>query len=282
MILSIDGGSENVKAAGENIIDIFPSVIGEYRDRKKKDKHGSSDMEFEINGKRGFAGSLAIVESVFTSTIRGETKAHHYLKIRVLLALHRNCNERNVKIVAGQPISMHTDTEKNKIIVMLKGEHKITVNGVTKEFFIEECVVGLEGAAAYLCIQRPGKIRIIDIGGGTVNLATILNGSFVDKESRTLPFGFNSSADKSKGEHIIQATYNEAYNLGWRSDDEVYFVGGPAETLISKVINYFSNTQVIAPLLDGEMLEPVFGTAVGLLLIGRAVYAKDGQENSGV
>lgn len=86
-------------------------------------------MEFIIDGRKGYAGSIALYEDEFGSaSIYGETKAHNDTKIRVLLAIHRyleryHLNVSRFSIVVGQPIKGHKESEKTLIKKMLLGLH---------------------------------------------------------------------------------------------------------------------------------------------------------------
>ena len=105
-IVGIDPGNEEVKYASRFGIVKFKSAIGEYRNRHIESSHGNDDMIFEFNGRKGFAGTLALAESEFGGSLMVDSKAHEDTKIRVLLALH-HLPGTTYQIVVGQPIKKH-------------------------------------------------------------------------------------------------------------------------------------------------------------------------------
>lgn len=276
IILGYDGGNKNVKIVGEKGVLQFPSDIGEYRERKLHQAFdGDNDMEFEFKGRRGFAGALAQYESEFAGTMMGDTKAHDDLLIRVLLGLHRYDQETEFKIVVGQPIKRHTEVEKVKIKNMLKGTHEFTLNKITKQITIHDVEVGAEGAVAFWSNMKNGVIRIIDLGGGTCNLATIKEGKFIDKESTTLSFGANSTTSTDTSA-MCRAIAIEATKKKWDIDDQVFTVGGKAEELIEPMSEYFSTIDVLRPKYSQggsiKILSPLYATAVGLFNVAKVAF----------
>lgn len=271
MILGIDAGNYEVKTAGELGLDCFYSDIGEYRERNLKNKHGKNDMVFNYNGRWGFAGSLARFESEFGGTIMGESKAHDDIVIRVLLAIHRYRTSmcETCSIVVGNPISSHTPGEKKRIQELLTGRHEITVNNERKIIDIEAVRIAPEGAAAFWSFPQEGVVRIIDVGSGTVNVATIINQRYVDRDSFTLNFGANTTKSndlKEMARAIITKTYN------WNSEEPVYLVGGVAEKLEPHLKAYFKNGRVIYPAFKQQETQPKFANSIGFYKLAKGVF----------
>jgi plasmid segregation protein ParM len=269
MIVGVDGGNNEVKVAGPLGLDKFCAAIGEYQERNLENNHGDG-MVWEYNGRKGFAGTLALIESDFGGSIMGDSKAHDDAKIRVLLALHRYSNSTTYEIVVGQPISKHTPEEKAAIKKMLTGTHTLTVNGVTKTFTITKCEVAAEGGAAFLSNPVHGLHRIIDVGSATVNCATLLNLRYVNRDSKTLPFGFNTIRNKDLNE-LARGIYSRM-SKRWKKDDSVFLVGGIAEMLLEPIREYFPNAQLLRPVLRNEYHSPIYANAIGFYNIGRALY----------
>lgn len=261
MILGIDAGNYHTKVVSDKRIFKFPSDIGEYRQLNLDVNHGEYDMVVEYHGQKYFAGTLAKYESEFGSTTYGDSKAHLDAKLRVLIAVYLACKDvLNVQIVTGQPIGKHR--EKTKIKRMLEGMHTLTINGLTKRFTIERVEVAPEGAAAYWTFKQGGKIRIIDVGSGTINCATILDGRYVDRESFTLPFGVNTT---QLGVEYLSKGILRTITSKWNDQSPIYVIGGSAEK--------------IAPYLRAKLLpikyHPLFANAIGFYEIGARLYAKD-------
>lgn len=262
-IVGIDAGNYKTKVVGQGGIDSFYSDIGTYRERKLVATHGDDDMVFDYRGQRGFAGTLAKVETRYGGTIGGETKAHDDALLRVLLGLHRYATKHGVatfNIVVGQPISRHTDAEKAKIKRMFAGGHEITVNNVRKTIRITRVEVAAEGGAAFWSAPESGLIRIIDVGSATINCASLLNGSYVDLASFTLGYGL----DPNDLSGLVRAITINAIKNGWAKTDEIRLVGGAANVLEPLIRDEFPNTKVLP--------RPMYANAIGFYTIGRRVY----------
>jgi len=192
-ILGVDAGNSNIKVSGERGEVILPSALGEYRERKLEQKFSDDDIIYEFNNKKGFAGTLALHESQLLASRMGDSKAHEELIIRVLLGINKYCSEnRDFKIVVGQPIAKHVQKEKEKIKSLLSGEHDITINNKKRIINIRNVEVASEAGAAFWSNPRQGKVRVIDIGSGTVNAATLIDGRYIDKESFTIKDGLET------------------------------------------------------------------------------------------
>lgn len=279
MIIAIDAGNHAVKVVGERGAQQFLSCLGERRERKLVTKYGEDDMEFEWNGRTGFAGSLAKYESEFVRSIKGDTKAHEDAQLRVLLALHRYCrNGEEVQLVVGQPISRHEESEKLKIKKMLQGRHTLVVNGVRKQIQVDRVEVAAEGAGAYWCSQRQGIVRVIDIGSGTVNLGSVENTGqmvrFIDKDSDTITQGVETNKSNDI-QALAEAAAAKARDK-WRISDAVLVAGGVAEQVLPTVKRHFPRAETITPVLKHglkiQVLHPVFANALGFYELGRAIY----------
>jgi plasmid segregation protein ParM len=271
MIIGIDAGNHEVKIAGPHGVDRFISILGEYRVRKQRQTHGKDDMEFELDGKKGFAGTLALHESEFKRSMMGVTKAHEDVRIRILLALHRYTDETDFEIVVGQPIDSHTPEEKAKIKQLLSGLREFTVNGVTKTIYINRVEVAAEGASAFWCQPQRGLVRIIDVGSGTVNGATLLDGRYIDRDTFTLTFGMNTNKS-SDTESMANAIITEA-SKKWGRNDTVRIVGGAAHQIAPYLTRHFERANVFTPIIGDRIIEPVFANAIGFYEIARRVYA---------
>ncbi|ADU30963.1 ParM/StbA family protein [Evansella cellulosilytica] len=232
MIVGFDWGNRFAKIMCELGIAKFSSAIGEYWDRNLENVHGEDDMIFEYRNRKGFAGSLAENESDFGSSIMGDSKAHEDALIRLLLGLHRCGDNLHFKIVVGQPISKHNPEEKTAIKQMIKGKHTITVNGITKTFWIDECEVAAEGGAAFWSAPVDGKLRIIDVGSGTVNCASLNNKRYINKDSFTLPFGMETIRTSDLNE-LARGIYSHT-SKRWNTSDHVLLVGGVSKELLSR------------------------------------------------
>lgn len=279
MIIGLDGGNNAIKVFGEKGEMMFPSALGEFRERKLTDSFSKDDMMFEFRGKKGFAGTLAQYESEFSASMIGDSKAHEELLIRVLLALHRYDDETNFNIVVGQPISKHTEKEKQKMKNMLEGSHEFILNNVKKVINILTVAVAAEGGSAFWANPKKGKIRLLDFGSGTVNGATLIDGRYIDRDSFTLKYGLNTIISEDVAS-MARAVSVQALKK-WDNDDEVYVVGGGAEQMLQYLFEYFPQVQLLKPKvqikkgssIQMNFLSPIFANAVGFYTIGKKVFS---------
>lgn len=282
LILGIDAGNHKGKVAGIYGTDSFKTNICNWFERDVQEVFGSDDMEFSIDGRKGFAGSIAEAEDEFgNGTTYGETKAHDETKIRILLAIHRyidkyNVITRNICIVTGQPINNHKDVEKNKIINMLIGSHEYVVNGTLRKIYIEDVKVTPEGSGAFWSNPKAGLCRVIDIGSGTVNMATVSEKRHIHKSSGTMNTGMETVKNKSDLEGVSRAIFQHATRLKWKKDDPVYVCGGISEKIYPNILKHFPNAEILTPLLKREFdtltLKPIYANAVGFYHLAKGAY----------
>ena len=268
MIVGVDAGNYATKVSGPLGHRSYLSALGEWRDRRLKQVHGDDDIEFEYNGRRGFAGTLALYESEFAGSMLGSSKAHEDTLLRILIALHRYGGS-DYEIVTGSPIDRHTEDEKQRITRMVQGKHLITVNGVEKQIRVRECRVAPEGGAAYWSAPVKGLIRIVDMGSGTVNLATLMDGRYVDRDSFTLRVGSESTKSKDLPALVRIIVTNTSGK--WDSQDELRVAGGVAEQALPLIRKHYVGAKLLQPM---GSLSPSMGNAVGFYAIAQRVFGK--------
>lgn len=283
MKLGIDGGNDNVKIFGEFGEMKFPSVLGEYRERKLEQTFTDDDMMYEFKEKKGFAGTLAQFESQFPTSFMGDSKAHDDFLIRVLLGIHRYTREEMnpvVQIIVGQPISKMTLNEKKKMKNLLLGTHFITVNGIPKTITIEKAEISAEGGGAFWSSPKQGLVRILDIGSGTVNGATLHDGRYIDKDSFTIKEGLQTMlTDEIDG---LVRTIAARAKRQWNVDDTVLLCGGGADRVLGSLREYFPSADLLRPKVqlkekEGNgfklvSLPPIYANAVGFYHIAKKVF----------
>lgn len=273
LILGIDAGNYMAKVVGPYGIDSYRTAICEWFERDIVEVHGEDDMEFEIGGRRGFAGTIAVYEDEFGGIgMYGDSKAHEDTKIRVLLAIHRYIQKycpgvENVSLVTGQPIVSHKDSEKEQIIDMLKGEHVFTVNGKRQRIYIHDVAVGAEGSGAYWANPEQGTVRIIDVGSGTVNCASIIDTRYINMASGTFNFGMETVQNKNDLENVTRGIIRGTTSLKWHKNDAVLICGGIAKDIYPHIAAHYVNAKLMQPVINngGEVIvgDPVFANAFG-------------------
>lgn len=281
-IIAIDGGNFETKVVHEKGYDCFSSMIGEWRNRTAKDEHSKQDMEFHIQNEyedyKGFAGPFATIESEYGGTVFGLSKNHQDAYTRVLLAIWRNIVGEKVKIVVGQPYKSHTDEEKADIILALRRQHSVTVNGVKKEFTVEDVKVGMEGAMAFLTYPYTGPVNIIDIGSGTVNCIHFLNKRIVDRKCDTLPFGSETSKSGRNIEGMAKGIYG-SMSAAWDKGHQTFVCGGSADLMVEPLRKYFPLIKVLRPKIDiggiKVQVDSKFANAAGMYNLALKVFGND-------
>lgn len=260
-IVGVDAGRFKVKVWYSNSHFDFYSNLGEYREFEFQDERGKDDIIGEYRGRKFTGGTLARDESEFVRSMMTDSKAHEDTLLLVLTALHKAGAEGSIKVMTGLPVDQHTDDEKSKLKSLLMGSHVVKVNGVKREIRIEQVEVAIEGGAAFWSNPLPGKVRIIDAGSKTINYLTMQDKRYIDRESGTLPFGF----DTNKSNDIKQISNRMAGEVSkkWRSDDRVLLVGGKAEDLKDYMSEHFTGMEIVA--------NPLYANAKGFFKIGRAL-----------
>lgn len=278
LVLGVDAGNKNVKIFGKYGEMLFISDIGEYRERRLEEYFSDDDMIFEFRNRKGFAGTLAKYESQFTASRMGDSKAHEDMLLRVLLGLHRYADETEFGIVVGQPISKHTNEEKKKMKELLEGVHKIKVNDVTKNIHIKKAEIAAEGGSAFWAQPKKGIVRVLDIGSGTVNGATLDDGRYIDKDSFTIKDGFETLLTDDI-QLFVRKVALHALKY-WNIDDCLLLCGGGAEKVQQYLYEYFTDVQIIYPKVQVKrknggvshnQLKPIFANAVGFYNIALKV-----------
>lgn len=284
IILGIDAGNHKAKIVGPFGVISFKTNICDWFERDVEESFGPDDMEFEIDGRNGFAGTIAQFEDEFGNGTRyGDSKAHEDTKIRVLLAIHRYLGRycphiEKVSFVTRQPIKRHKQAEKESIIAMLKGDHEVKVNGKIRKVLIEQVAVAPEGSGAFWALAQPsnGVIRVIDIGSGTVNAATIIDKRHINNASTTFNFGVETVANKGDVEKIARGIIRNTTKLKWSKNDKILICGGITEGISPYIIEHYINAEIINPTIHRgngvTTLHPVFANAVGFYAIAKGAF----------
>lgn len=264
-IVAIDAGGHETKFYDGQQVRRFPSAIGyDWRERRLKTQHGEHDLEWEYNGQKGFAGTLALYESDCSDSQKGDSKAHPDARLRTLLALHQYAEGTEHRIIVGQPVGTHTEPEKAEIKRMLLGRHELIVNGQRRILVVSRCEVAAEGVSAGLLVPGGGIKRVIDIGSGTVNFGTLIDRRFNDRGSFTLATGLETTLTNDSVAFARQIALR-AIQGGWRKEDEVYLCGGGAPGLLEALRAYFPNVQLVPG-------DPVTANVRAFYLIARKLY----------
>lgn len=271
LILGVDAGNFEGKVAGPYGALSFKTNISENVDLKVEEVFGEDDMRWEIDGKKGLAGTIALYENRFGSkSMYGETKAHWNTKARVLLSIYQyikryDLSPSSISLVTGQPYKGHNEDEKEKLRKMLLGSHPIVVNGEAMTIKISEVGIAPEGVGAFWgSNQSYPTCKVLDIGSGTVNAIGLIDYRVVNSFSDTFNYGTEILQQDQVARGVIQDTTGK----GWVQSDKVLVAGGTAGTITPQLIEHYPNAEVLVPTLvlndeTTQVLEPKFANAVG-------------------
>lgn len=268
-IIAVDAGNNEVKVCQGEKLDKFCSAICGHHHRPFEEQHGNDDMEWQYEGLKGFGGTLAKIESEFGSSMYGTSKNHFEAMMRILLALHRNTDEKEIYLAIGNPYETLTKTEALNMKEPLIRTHELTVNGKTKKFTIKDVIVTPEGAAAFHSMPYTDElVRIIDIGSGTVNLISIINGKIINVESFTTDYGMlTSKYGEADLPHIARAIIGDT-SKKWKKEDKVFIAGGPTEGIATFIQQHYKKAEIIKPEIwtpSGiKITLPIFANVVGM------------------
>lgn len=282
LTLGVDAGNYKAKVAGPYGVDTYRTAVCDWFPRNVGESFGDDDMEFEIDGRRGYAGTVAFYEDQFGGgAMYGESKVHEDTKIRVLLAIHRYVikyapETTHISLVTGQPIKTHTPEEKEALVNLLKGTHQFTVDGISRVFTITDVGVAPEGSGAFWSNPQDGVVRIIDVGSGTVNAATTNDRRHIDSQSDTFNYGMETVRNASVIE-MARAINRSTSELKWRKTDTVFICGGVASDILPLLLEQYQSARVLVPSLSvaggyQETHEPVYANAIGFYELAKLAF----------
>lgn len=236
MLVAVDCGRSFVKVMTDKGAFMFPSKISAWRKRNYRQEL-DGDIELAYMGKRWFVGNLAEREGEFTRQAMQDTKAVEETLILTLTAIHLTGVTREVILVTGLPIENYTEHERIAIKEMLEGTHELSVNGQPSKIKVKKVYTTIEGGGAFFSSPRSGLVRIIDVGAKTTNYATFKEKIFIDRESGTLPVGWETVRETNPREmaDMIAGTVSKK----WNADDVVVLIGGMATKLEPHIQEHF-------------------------------------------
>jgi plasmid segregation protein ParM len=272
-VVGLDLGRSGIKLYTGHKYISFPAIVGEWRDIKLSNTIGTKGFDGCFNGEKFFAGVLAQDESEFRRQMLVESKATPDALLLALISLHQT-SMTDFDVVTGVPFNLHDTINKAALTNLLLGRWELEVNQVKRFINIIRVRVAVEGGAAFWSNPRDGIIRIVDGGSKTINYITMKNKKYVDRDSGTMPFGF----DTNKSSNDQQMVISIAGELGkkWDQNDIVQTIGGKAESLAEYLRPYFPKAQIMHEKKkiisnNEEIDQNLFANAVGYYNIGRTV-----------
>lgn len=188
MRISADIGYNTTNFIGHNIEGSFSSTI-----KEKMYELETAKYTVEYNNKTYLIGNY----DGFTSTEQSRDKdiIFHICLYTAIAASMTSTIDNNVRVITGLPTQFFAE-QKGSLIKALENRRVfMKLNGEDRSFTITKVVVFPQSAGLFLYDKSlvEKDTLVIDIGGGTLDIAYMSNGQF--KEGRTYPLGVNSTYD---------------------------------------------------------------------------------------
>lgn len=264
-IVSVDCGRYAVKSYGNKKI-IFPSIVGEWRERKIS---SGGEYEVTINNQRYFIGELAKEESRYARDMTTRSKIHEETKILTLTSIALQADSGRVQLVTALPVEQHTPKNKENLKKLISGNHTIEINGIRKNIIIAETdiIVSIEGAGAYIYAPLSAKCRIIDAGSRTINTLTIdEKGKYRDLESGTLDYGCMDLLLDDRAEQFSRKIITDLSKVWKKYSDETVLMTGGGAGVLGKYLSKQFNTMMIS--------DPIYANTLGFYKLGVSAWRK--------
>ena len=242
-VVGLDLGNHNIKSSSRII---FKSAYEEY-----DYKHEILNDDILMYGDRKYV----IGKGEFDNTkVKSQKRNTVPLFLNALYKTLNGAEYADINVIVGLPLSQHQNKEiiretKEKYQGLFEFKH--ISNGVVKDILYNvdvkifpECL----GAFYSLTEDMEGRdVLLIDIGGGTINIALFVDGEYED--SITLPFGtidiLRKIADKARDgkkgadftpEDMIK--YLKRKKILWEGKiDDMYYVDGILEDFSNAIMN---------------------------------------------
>ena len=238
---------------------MFKSIIGEYRPLNFNDYNDPICIEFD--GESYFCGSLAEKESHQAVRNSGDSKTSLTVQVLINAVLSRIAMTDTVNLMLGVPNNSYKKSVLLDVIDVYQGKKIIVkdkINNNTKRVIIEMVDIFKE-ADALMMKETNGEpnenidIAFISVGFRTTECSYYSKGNYVDKYSKTIPFGnqtiLATVQEKLKDRGIIHDLNYIDSNIGDYDDlkEKAYKLSQEVLTQkIEEIIpNNFSETKIL-------------------------------------
>jgi len=269
-IVSVDDGGFSTCIVTKDKMDKIPSVKGNYgKDRNLTTITGKHDFIIEYKDKVYCAGTLAQFDCELPIKWFGKSKAHTFFDLSVLLSCFLYGYIESY-VAVSVPVDNHTPEEKKLRTERLIGSHTMTVNGVTKTFYIADVIVTPECASAYWVNEPQDLTRYLDFGSRTTNFSSTLNDGesvrYISTQSGSFYKGTEQQGENFNAKDLVDFVCGRLFAKGWEENDIVHILGGGA--LISEIVEsvkvYFPKARV--------MENPSMANAIGMYNLARYAF----------
>lgn len=244
MRISADIGYNTTNFIGSNVEGSFSSTV-----KEKMHELETAKYTVEYNNKTYLIGN----DDGFTSIEHSRDKdiIFHICLYTAIAAAMTSAIDNNVRVITGLPAQFFAE-QKGSLIKALENRRVfIKLNGENKSFTITKVFVFPQSAGLFLYDKSlvEKDTLVIDIGGGTLDIAYMSNGQF--KEGRTYPLGVNSTYDTLLQELTkYGVNYSNRMKAEQIISDKVIFVEG-------KEIDVGKDIDSILNLRAGEIINAI-------------------------
>lgn len=188
MRISADIGYNTTNFIGHNIEGSFLSTV-----KEKTHELETAEYTVEYNNNTYLIGN----HDGFTSIehTRDKDVIFHLCLYTAIAANMRSTIDNDVRVVTGLPAQFFAE-QKSALIKSLENRRVfMKLNGETKTFTITKVIVFPQSAGLFIYDKSlvEKDTLVVDIGGGTLDIAYMSNGQF--KDGRTYPLGVNYTYD---------------------------------------------------------------------------------------
>ena len=188
MRISADIGYNTTNFIGDNMEGSFSSTV-----KEKMHELEAAKYTVEYNNKTYLIGN----DDGFTSIEHARDKdiIFHICLYTAIAATMRSTIDNNVRIITGLPAQFFAEQKSSLIKALENRRVFMKLNGENRSFTITKVVIFPQSAGLFLYDKSlvEKDTLVVDIGGGTLDIAYMSNGQF--KEGRTYPLGVNSTYD---------------------------------------------------------------------------------------
>lgn len=250
LLVAVDCGRRFTKVyTGMNPFE-FPSRYAGGRKLHRERKLGENEFILEYQGRTYFMADLADEGYAGESNFQ-ESKIHDQTLLLALTALSVAGVPSGypICIATGLPVRNYDDTkEREGLMELLRGTHRLTFNGEHRTFHIERVLVAMESASAALSVKIPkvGETVVLDPGSRTINATRFVNGKFRDKGTFTIPHGWDTvDVPESEKPYELARIIESEAGKSWSQSATVFVIGGNPIELALILKRRYHNTQVV-------------------------------------
>lgn len=188
MRISADIGYNTTNFIAQTMEGSFSSTV-----KEKIHELETAKYTVEYNNKVYLIGN----DDGFTSTEQSRDKdgIFHICLYTAIAATMNSTIDNNIRIITGLPAQFFAEQKSSLIKALENRRVFMKLNGENRSFTITKVIVFPQSAGLFLydksLVER--DTLVVDIGGGTLDIAYMSNGQF--KEGRTYPLGVNATYD---------------------------------------------------------------------------------------